>query len=152
MGYSFFSPGLSARNAVLNRINNANDFVIGLLNSYESGEIHLAMLEAQDRTGLVYLIFDRRIPFLQGPRLDELLDHGAVPLVDTSCRRVFSQYLIIDEFWIVSGSYLYSHLYDDHYTSDLNLLDYSNEYTLHSNDWNYHYDHSQLYTGIWPPA
>jgi len=146
MGWVYFSPYDDCEARIIERIDAATEYVAGLIYKYESGPIHTALLNAQARTGYVYLIFDRRQQFLEDTRFAELVDAGAIVLLDKFCRQVRSQYLMIDGTHTLSGSYLYTHTFRDHYASTIDFVTGGSELDLYSADWNYHYEHSELWT------
>jgi len=151
MAASYFSPGTAPKTQILTRIGASSSYVAGLLYSYEDGDIHDALVAAQVRTGLVYLIFDHRIPFLEKTRLNELQDAGAVILIDRFERSIRSQYLLIDDIYAVSGSFLYRIPFPTKYASALDVITDSGQFSDYYNDWQIHYDNSDLYVDPCPP-
>lgn len=146
MGWSFFSPYEDCEAALITRINAATELLAASLTMYQSDPIHNAILAAQARFGLVYIIFDRRQQFLADPRLIELQDAGVIVLLDKHERSCRSQYILIDQYWLLTGTYLYTYTFNDIYASNLMTLAYNAEYMDFMDDFVYHLDHSELLT------
>jgi hypothetical protein len=145
MAEAYFSPYDDCEAAIVSLLSYASSYVIGAMNMYQSDPIHKAILAAHARTSITYLIFDRRQQFLADPRLQELQDAGVVVMLDKHERSIRSQYLIQDDAYVMTGSYLYTYPYKLKYASDLTWI--QDPFTLgqYYNDWLYHYNHSVLF-------
>ena len=149
--YAFFTPGTDPKTQIITSINAAESLIAGFFQVYADGDIHDALVAAQARMGYVFAIFDRRQQFLEDTRLKELQDAGVVVLIDNHCRQLRGNYLVIDDYWVITGSYLYTGVYDAHYASQISIIDAFTIYDLYLANWVEHYDHSDLYVDPWPP-
>jgi hypothetical protein len=142
----YFSPDGGAEAAIVTEINGAMSYVFGLINMYQSGPIHTAILNLAALDIPISLIFDRKMQFLIGPRLDELLAAGVVCYWDKHEKSVQSQYLLIDDMIIFTGSYRWNEQYNHRYASDLYHITDMYLYQDYYTDWLIHQAHSELIT------
>jgi len=141
-----FSPDGGAEQLVIDTINAADFYIFALLNMYQSGPIHTAMLAAVVRGATVELIFDRRQQWLADLRIRELIDVGAVCYWDKHEKSVRSQYLLTDMGITLTGSYLYCYTSELRYAENLIATDDSSIASLYYADWLVHQAHSELIT------
>lgn len=146
MPYAAFTPYQDVKQTIIDYIAASDTLIAALFYVYADGDIHDALLAAQARHGTVYAIFDRRQLYLENPRLLELQNAGIPVLIDNFCRSVRSQYLVIDDYFVLSGSYLYTHTFDAHYASSISITFTYDTYLAYLDDWLYHYDHAVIWT------
>jgi len=151
MGTSWFGPNDDCVAKIIERIDAAYDALYGLIATYQLGPIHDALIAKIPDLDEMILIFDRFNALPGKPFLLELQAAGAVVMIDRHERSIRSQYLITSPRWTVTGSYLWAPNFADDYASDLQIMDYNNEWTKHVTNFLYHQGHSELYTDPWPP-
>ena len=140
---AYFSPNGGAEAALIAAIDAAEIGVFGLLNMYQSGPIHEALLAAQIRVGGSIFIFDKRMLFQQKQRFIELLDAGALLYYDIFEKQIHSQYIIIDSYLVFSGSYLYTYTSETRYADNLIKFDDTDLYVQFAANFFYHMDHAR---------
>jgi hypothetical protein len=142
---ALFTPTDDCQQAIIDGLNNASSQVQAVLAIYMDGAIHTALLNAMGNTGNVIAIFDRRMQFLEAPRLDALKAAGVEVLLDKHERAIKSQYLNIDDLYVYAGSYLYTYPYDLKYASSLIITDDVDIRLAFSSDFMLHYSHADPY-------
>lgn len=138
-----FSPNGGCEAQICDRIHYQTGDIEGLLFMYQSEKIHDELIIALANGRNVTLVLDRRQQWIANPRLDELIDAGAVCLFDKVEKSIRSQYLILYDDFAYAGSYLFC------YTSEIRyaeiLVEMYAAYDLMEKmhyDFLFHYDHS----------
>jgi hypothetical protein len=145
-----FSTYENQQDTIIGAINGATTLVYGLINLYQSEPIHNAILAAKARDLDVQFIFDRRQQFLANPRLDELVAAGIPVYLDKFERSIRSQYILINDRYVLGGNYLFSYPYNTIYASDSFMLTDVLTFPEYLDNWTFHMEHSEPYepTGL----
>jgi len=141
-----FSPNAGIEAFIVQHINAATATISGLLNMYQSGPIHTAILAKRAAGKTVKLIFDRRQQFLANPRIMELIAAGASCYWDKHEKQIHSQYLIIDNGIVLVGSYLYCYTSEIRYADVILHIDQPYFALNFTTNFNAHLAHSELIT------
>jgi hypothetical protein len=142
--WAYFSPNGGCQDAIISGLSVASNTVKGLLFMYQNELIHNQLLSILGDGISVTLIFDRRQQFVANPRILELIAAGAVCYWDKVEKSVRSQYLIVDEGLIFTGSYLYSYTSELRYAENLLVSDDVELSTPYCDNFAYHLAHSEL--------
>ena len=141
--WAYFSPNGGCEAAIIDNLDLTSSSVKGLLFMYQSGPIHAKLLSLLGLGISVSLVFDRRQQFVASPRITELIAAGAECHYDKIEKSIRSQYLIIDDGLILTGSYLYTYTSELRYAENLLISDDAELATPYCTDWQYHHDHSE---------
>ena len=138
-----FSPNGGCEDQICYRIQESTGDIEGLLFMYQSEPIHNELILALANGRNVTLVLDRRQQWIANPRLDELIDAGAICLFDKVEKSIRSQYLICYPNFAHCGSFLWC------YTSEIRyaeiLVEIYAEWDIMEKmhyDFLFHYDHS----------
>ena len=140
----WFSPDGGAEAAIVAAINANMGWFKALVFMYQSGPIHDALVDYALTEQGVSIIFDRRQQFIAGPRIQELIEAGAVCYFDKHEKSVRSQYLFSEEGWYFTGSYLWTYTSEIRYAENLYFYNLIDDWQAYSDDWDFHQSHSEL--------
>ena len=140
----FFSPNGGCEQQICDRIHYETGDIEGLLFMYQSAKIHDELIIALGNGRNVTLVLDRRQQWIANPRLDELIDAGAIYLFDKVEKSIRSQYLISYPNYAHAGSYLFCYTSEIRYAEILVEMycEWDTMDKMHY-DFLFHYDHSE---------